>query len=428
MELDKIVPHQIEAEQSILGGMLNDPSGIPVVMELLKGNEFYKDSHRQIYQAIKDLHAKNEPADLVTVTDELIRRRQLEGIGGASYLANLADCVMTSENAPAYAAIIKKKADCRRLIQSANEMASLAYDGRSPDEVIEIAKRTIQKIESGRISFPRDMDLSIKQGMKEALERIERRIDLKGKIPGIETGFEKLDRLTCGMNSQDLWVLAGRPSQGKTAFALNVTRHAAGKGVHVLWFSLDMSRAALWDRLICTESRINLAKIRSGNLHRLDHASVIQGACTLQDLPITILDNPCSDADIIQATKKIEPGLVVVDFLTKVIPTSNLGNVNNNYGAISKAVKNLAKEMDIPILLLCQLTRLNERENRPPRESDLRDSGEIEQDADTILFLHSQDKTKPERDLIIAKQRQGELAILKFGFYGEVQRFEPMLR
>ena len=427
-QIAKIPPHQIEAEQSLLGGLLNDNSGIPGVIEMLVGDEFYRDSHRQIYDVMKYLHAKNETADIVTVTNELDNRKQIESVGGASYIVGISDWVLTAKNALTYARIIKDKALARRVIQSGNEITLLSYEGRSSDDILQIAKHMVEKIEENKCFGIAEDGCGIKAGMKSALQVIEERIKLKGQIPGIETGFERLDRLTCGMFPQDMWVVAGRPGQGKTALALNITRHVAGKGIHVLWFSLDMSKIALWDRLICTESRVNLAKIRSGNLQPVEHSNVIQAACELQHLPVTILDNPASDLDIVRQSKAIQPGLVVIDHLTKVLVTANLGSVNNNYGAVSKAIKNLAKDMNIPILLLCQLSRLNERENRAPKESDLRDTGEIEQDADTIIFIHSANKALPDRDLIIAKQRQGELAVLKFEFYGDIQKFQPLVR
>ena len=418
-------PHQIDAEQSLLGGIMNDPSGLEEVT--LAGDEFYKDAHCQIFAAIKTVASKGEPPDLVMVSDELTRKNQIEAIGGYSYLAQLTDWVVTSQNARAYARIIKDKSDARRMIQSTNEIQSLAYNSGRTEDLLSLAKSAVKRIEDSRSCSLGDSGCSdMAGGMPDLVREIKKRIDLGGKIPGLPTGYEKLDKMTSGMFPQDMWVLAARPGQGKTALSLNITRRVAGGGVPVLWFSLDMSRMGLWERLISTEAEINLAKIRSGNLIPPEFMSIEKSAGHLRNLPITIIDTPCTELDVIRRSKEISPGLIVVDHLTKIIPSKKTGNANYDYGNISKEMKNLAKTMDIPILLLCQLNRENEKDGRPPRESDLRDSGEIEQDADTIIFIHSKDKSKQERDLIIAKQRQGELAVLKFKLQGWKQLFEPI--
>jgi replicative DNA helicase len=411
----------IHTEQSLLGACISAGVSPPVSL-----SDFCVENHRRIAAVMGDIEREGGTPDLVAVGLRVYEK--CKGELTASDVVQICEATGGEKNIPIYAKIIQDHANARRMrVQAESFLAELGSpNGKKPAEVAANFRRNMLSCDVG--AFSETEGHTMKSGMAEMIERIDERKKNGSKVPGVSTGFPELDEITCGMWAQDMWVLAARPGQGKTALCLNITTAVAKEGRHVLWFSLDMSREKLWERLLCTESKINLAKIRSGNLTDQDYKRVIDSAMTLQHLPITILDKPCTELDVLRQAKAIQPRLIVIDYLTKIRPSANSGNANYDYGLISKLVKNMAKEMDIPVLLICQLNRTNERESRPPREYDLRDSGEIEQDADTIIFIHSKDKSQPERDLLIAKQRQGELAVLKFYFLGGVQKFEQYVK
>ncbi|HIJ69290.1 MAG TPA: replicative DNA helicase, partial [Deltaproteobacteria bacterium] len=318
-ELRKIPPQQIEAEQSLLGGIMVDSFGLPSALEVLKGDEFYKESHRIIFTAIQDLFERNEPVDILTVTNLLEERKLLESVGGASYIAALTDAMPTSSNVAAYAKIINEKAVMRRLIQSANEIISFAYGGgKSSEEVLDSAEAAIFRIAERKI---RNSYFPLKEVIKKNIETIERYQEYRETVTGVPSGYKDLDKLTAGFQKSDLIIIAARPSMGKTALGLCIARNAAMKsGIPVGFFSLEMSKEQLAMRLLCSEAMVDSHKIRSGFLSRQECGKLLQAAGVFMDVPIYIDDTPgISPLELRAKARRIMSdqglGLVIVDYL-----------------------------------------------------------------------------------------------------------------
>ncbi len=432
-ELRKIPPQQLEAEQSLLGGILIDSSGLPAALEVLKGDEFYKDSHRTIYTAIQDLFERNEPVDLLTVTDLLSERKQLEAVGGVSYVASLTEVMGSSANVAAYAKIISEKAVLRRLIQTANEIISFSYGGRSAEEVLENAESAIFKLAERKI---RNSYFPLKEVVKKNIETIERLQEYRDAVSGVPSGFTDLDKLTAGFQKSDLIILAARPSMGKTALALNIASNAAKKGFPVGFFSLEMSKEQLAMRLLCMEARVDSHKIRSGFLSRQECAKLLNAAGAYMDVPILIDDTPSiSPLELRAKARRMMSdqglGIVMVDYLQLMKGRDNSERREQEISEISRSLKGLAKELDIPVIALAQLNRkVEERADKKPMMSDLRESGAIEQDADVIAFIYrdevyNRDTKEPGvAEVIIGKQRNGPLGNVKLSYINTYTRFE----
>lgn len=432
-ELRKIPPQQLEAEQSLLGGILIDSSGLPAALEVLKGDEFYKDSHRTIYTAIQDLFERNEPVDLLTVTDLLSERKQLEAVGGVSYVASLTEVMGSSANVAAYAKIISEKAVLRRLIQTANEIISFSYGGRSAEEVLENAESAIFKLAERKI---RNSYFPLKEVVKKNIETIERLQEYRDAVSGVPSGFTDLDKLTAGFQKSDLIILAARPSMGKTALALNIASNAAKKGFPVGFFSLEMSKEQLAMRLLCMEARVDSHKIRSGFLSRQECAKLLNAAGAYMDVPILIDDTPSiSPLELRAKARRMMSdqglGIVMVDYLQLMKGRDNSERREQEISEISRSLKALAKELDIPVIALAQLNRkVEERADKKPMMSDLRESGAIEQDADVIAFIYrdevyNRDTKEPGvAEVIIGKQRNGPLGNVKLSYINTYTRFE----
>jgi replicative DNA helicase len=434
-ELRKIPPQQIEAEQSLLGGIMLDASGLPAALEILKGDEFYKDSHRLIFTAIQDLFERNEPVDLLTVTDLLAERRQLEGVGGVSYIASLTETMGSSANVGAYAKIISEKAVLRRLIQSANEIISFAYGGgKSTEDVLDDAEASIFKIAERRI---RSSYYPLKEIIKKNIEAIERYQEYRESVTGVPSGFADLDKLTAGFQKSDLIILAARPSMGKTALSLNIAMNAAKTyGVPVGYFSLEMSKEQLAMRLLCMEARVDSQKIRSGFLSRQECAKLLNAAGSYMDTPIYIDDTPAiSPLELRAKARRMMHshglGMVIVDYLQLMKGRETVDRREQEISEISRSLKGLAKELDIPVMALAQLNRkVEERADKKPMLSDLRESGAIEQDADVIAFIyrdevyHRDTKEPGVAEIIIGKQRNGPTGEVKLSYIKTYTRFE----
>lgn len=436
--LRKIPPQQIEAEQSLLGGIMVDSSGLPSALEILKGDEFYKESHRLIFAAIQDLFEQNEPIDILTVTNLLEERKQLEGVGGASYIAALTDAMITASNVGAYAKIIGEKSVMRRLIQSANEIISFAYGGgKSTEDVLDSAEAAIFKIAERRI---RNSYFPLKEIIKKNIEMIERYQEDRESVTGVTSGFRELDKMTAGFQKSDLIIIAARPSMGKTALGLNITRNAAKEsGVPVGFFSLEMSKEQLAMRLLCAEARVDSHKIRSGFLSRQECGKLLQAAGLFMDVPIYIDDTPSISALELRAKARRMMadqglGLVVVDYLQLMRGRENSERREQEISEISRSLKGLAKELDIPVIALAQLNRkVEERTDKRPMLSDLRESGAIEQDADVIAFIYRDEvytkqacKEPGVADIIIGKQRNGPTGEVKLAYISTYTRFENL--
>ncbi|MHC1725100.1 MAG: replicative DNA helicase [Syntrophobacteraceae bacterium] len=434
-ELRKIPPQQLEAEQSLLGGILIDSSGLPAALEVLRGDEFYKDSHRTIYTAIQDLFERNEPVDLLTVTDLLAERKQLEGVGGVSYIASLTEVMGSSANVAAYAKIIGEKAVLRRLIQTANEIISFSYGGKSAEEVLENAESAIFKLAERKI---RNSYFPLKEVIKKNIEAIERYQEYRESVSGVTSGFKDLDKLTAGFQKSDLIILAARPSMGKTALALNIASNAAQKaGVPIGFFSLEMSKEQLAMRLLCMEARVDSHKIRSGFLSRQECAKLLNAAGSFMDVPIYIDDTPSiSPLELRAKARRMMSdqglGMVIVDYLQLMKGRDNSERREQEISEISRSLKGLAKELDIPVIALAQLNRkVEERADKRPMMSDLRESGAIEQDADVIAFIYRDEvynrdcKEPGVAEVIIGKQRNGPSGeTVKLVYINTYTRFE----
>lgn len=437
-ELRKIPPQQLEAEQSLLGGIILDSSGLPSALEILKGDEFYKDSHRLIFRAIQDLFEQNEPVDVVTVTDILAERNQLEAAGGASYLASLTDHMGSSANVAAYAKIISEKAVLRRLIQSANEIISLSYGaGKSAEEVLDNAESSIFAIAERRIH---NSYYPLKEVIKKNIEAIERFQEYRDAVTGVPSGYKDLDRITAGFQKSDLIIIAARPSMGKTALALNVARNASvDAGIPVGVFSLEMSKEQLAMRLLCSEARVDSHKIRTGFLSQQECSKLLHAAGSFMEVPIYIDDTPAiSPLELRAKARRMMAdrglGLVIVDYLQLMRGRETAERREQEISEISRSLKGLAKELDIPVIALSQLNRkVEERHDKRPQLSDLRESGAIEQDADVIAFIYRDEvynRDSTERgiaEILIGKQRNGPSGeTVKLAYINTYTRFENL--
>jgi len=435
-ELQRIPPQQIEAEQSLLGGLLIDGEGFPAVVEILKGDEFYRDAHRTIFRVFQLLFDGNQPIDLITVADLLAERNELESVGGATYLASLAELVPSAANVAAYARIIKEKALLRRLIQAANEITSSCYSGgKSVEEILDSAESTIFSVTERSL---RSSYHPIKDVMKKTVEVIENFHEYHG-VSGVPSHFTELDKLTAGFQPSDLIIIAARPSMGKTALALNIARNAAvDSGIPVGFFSLEMSKEQLAMRLLCSEARVDSQKIRSGFLSSQEGGKMISAASVFLEAPIFIDDTPALSALELRAKARrmmAERGLgmVIVDYLQLMRGREGAERREQEISEISRALKALAKELYIPVIALSQLNRkVEERHDKRPQLSDLRESGAIEQDADVIAFIYRDEMYSRESadkgiaEVIIGKQRNGPQGTAKLAYIQSYTRFENL--
>ncbi|MCU0589410.1 MAG: replicative DNA helicase [Syntrophobacteraceae bacterium] len=435
-ELQRIPPQQIEAEQSLLGGLLIDGESFPSVVEILRGDEFYREAHRTLFHGCQLLFEGNQPIDLITVAELLSERNELEAVGGATYLATLTELVPSAANVAAYARIVKEKALLRRLIQAANEITAHCYGGgKSVEEVLDSAEATIFSVteRSIRTSYHPIQDV-----IKKSVEIIEKFHEYHG-VSGVPSHFAELDKLTAGFQPSDLIIIAARPSMGKTALALNIARNAAiDSGIPVGFFSLEMSKEQMAMRLLCSEARVDSQKIRSGFLSAQEGAKMIQAASAFMEAPIFIDDTPAISALELRAKARrmmAERGLgmVVVDYLQLMRGREGTERREQEISEISRSLKALAKELFIPVIALSQLNRkVEERQDKRPQLSDLRESGAIEQDADVIAFIYRDEMYSKESsdqgvaEVIIGKQRNGPTGTAKLAYIKSYTRFENL--
>jgi replicative DNA helicase len=435
--LYNIPPQNIEAEQSILSAILIDNNVLLDVIELLAAVDFYKSAHQKIYSAILDLFDKGEPVDLVTLANRLDEKGQLEDVGGASYLARLVDTVPLAVNAQHYAKIVHSKAALRRLIEKANAIAKRCFkDEGEVDEVIDFAEASIFEV-SDRKSKQAFYPLS--KLILQNIETLEEKQGNRSLVTGVPMGFTILDNLTSGLQNSDLIILAARPSMGKTALALNIARNAAiESNIPVAVFSLEMSKEQLSLRMLCSEARLDSSRLRGGFFSMDDWRRLTDAAGVLSESPIYIDDTPNISAMEIRAKArrlKMDKniGLVVVDYLQLMQGRGTAERRDLEISEISRALKALAKELNLPVLALSQLNRmLEQRNDKRPRLSDLRESGALEQDADVVAFIYrdeiyNPDENNPKRgtaDIILAKQRNGPTGEVTLTFLTTYTRFE----
>ncbi len=435
--LERLPPQNLEAEQAVLGSMLLEEEAVVRAAELLRDAAFYKEAHRQIFAALLALYKNTTPVDLVTVTDELKRRGILEEIGGPSYLATLTSIVPTAANVEYYCRIVKQKAILRDLIRAATQIATDCYEeAGEPDLLLDKAESLIFTIASSKLR--RDA-VAMKDIIKSSIELIDSLYQRKGMITGLPTGFIELDQQLAGLQPADLIVVAGRPAMGKSSLALCIAEHVAlQQKAGVAIFSLEMSKENLVQRMLCSHGRINAHNVRSGLLSTSDWPNLTKAAGKLSEAPIYIDDSPgVSVLELRARARRLKSrhniSLVILDYLQLMEESSMAENRQQEISLISRSLKALARELNLPVIAVSQLSRAPERrESFRPRLSDLRESGAIEQDADVVLMLFREDYYNPTEEnkgiaeVIIAKQRNGPTGTVKLAFINEYTRFETL--
>jgi replicative DNA helicase len=433
----RLPPQNLEAETSVLGAVLLENEALNRVLEILKEDDFYREAHRRIFSAILHLYEHSEPVDLITLSEVLKTRGDLDAVGGVEYLNSLVNGVPTAANISYYAKIIKEKAILRKLINRATEIVSQSYSNSGDvDEFIDQAERTIFEISEDRV---RPSFYPIKDLIKSSFKTIERLYEKRQLITGVPTGFQRLDELTSGLQPADLIIIAGRPSMGKTAFALNIAQHASVRATTpAAMFSLEMSKEQLALRMLCSEAKVDAHRLRGGFLSEADWPKLTRAAGSLSEAPLFIDDTPGLSALEMRAKArrlKIEHnlGLVIVDYLQLMRGRASADSREQEISDISRSLKALAKELSIPVIALSQLNRrVEERGDKRPQLSDLRESGAIEQDADVILFLYrdevynKSEENRGKAEIIIGKQRNGPTDKVDLAFLDKYTRFENL--
>ena len=428
---EKLSPQSIEAERSLLGSLMLDKNAIVKVVDFMEYKDFYRPAHQEIYRTCQELFEKNEPIDLLSVANRLKEKGIFEEIGGNAYLTELINSVPTASHIMNYAKIVQRKMILRELIDSGSEVAALGYnESEDPEVLLDQAEKRIFSIAQHGLS---KNFLPIKASLAEAFERIDKLSKHKGGLRGIPTGFTALDNILAGLQKSDLIVLASRPSMGKSAMAMSIASHVAiNEKIPVGIFSLEMSRDQLIDRLIADQAGIDLWRLRTGKLSgegddndftRIQHALGI-----LSEAPIYIDDGALTNilqmralARRLQADKGL--GLIIVDYLQLMEPRNTQANIVQQMTEISRSLKSLSRELNVPVLALSQLSRaVEQRTPQIPRLSDLRETGAIEQDADVVLFIYREDRYRPDStkkniaDIIIAKHRNGPVGKVELYF------------
>ena len=434
--LDRIPPQNIEAEQAVIGAMMIERDAIHKVSDLLQAEDFYREAHKLIYIAMQELFSKNEAVDIVTVVEILRRDEKLETAGGVAYVTALANSVPTAANLIYHAKIVEEKALLRKLINTATGIASMGYEANEEVSLIlDKAEKDILEISNKRTN--QDF-ISIKEVVIDVFDTITKIHESKGGITGLGTGFKGLDRITSGLHASDLVLIAARPSMGKTAFVLNIAQHVALKEQKaVAFFSLEMSKEQLVQRILCSESPLDSQKLRVGDLSDKDWSNLIQASERLSSAPIYIDDTPSitimemrSKARRLKVEHNIQ--LIIIDYLQLMQGGSGYKSENRQQEIteISRFLKSLARELKVPVVALSQLSRgVESRTNKKPMLSDLRESGSLEQDADIVAFIYREDYYDPESenknitDIIIAKHRNGPVANLQLFFHKQFAKF-----
>jgi len=433
--IERLPPQSHEGERCVLGSMLRDNAVIGDVLQILREENFYADAHRKIFRGIISLYDKGEPADLVTLAERLHQHKHIEDIGGYKYLAEIWDAAPTAANAEYYAKIVRDKAIVRNLIHAGTEILRDAYEQTAPaDELLEVAERKILDIAEWGVT---GQTYSLEQALAEAYDRIDTRHQRdQWSISGLPSGFIDLDDKTAGLQNSELIIVAARPSIGKTSFALNLVRHIACEEGHPVFFvSLEQSRIELAERLLCCQARVDSHKLRKGHLSSDEMQRLIRAGGELRNAKVFMDDSPgqnmlrmAANARRLRQRHRIK--LVVVDYLQLVEPDNRRDSRQEQVAGISRRLKFLAKELQIPVLACAQLNRgAEDRQDHRPRLADLRESGAIEQDADTVMLLHRPEVYEPGQDegtieVIIAKQRNGPIGEIRLTYLKQFMRFE----
>ncbi len=430
----KIPPQSIEAEQAVLGAMLLSKEAVDAAIEIVGESNFYKSAHRKIFRAMVDMFDRNEPADIVTVADELSRRGQLEEVGGRAYLAELTEATPSIANVQHHAKIVLDKSTLQRLIEAASSILSRAYEpNRNVDDLLDSAEQEIFAIKEEKL---KGAFTPIGEILTETFHMIENLTQREGFVTGLPSGFDELDKLTSGFQKSDLIVIASRPSVGKTAFSMNIAEYAAvEKKQPVVVFSLEMSKEQLAQRLLCSRARVSSHHMRNGRLTDEQWRELAHAVGPLSESPIYIDDSPSitmlemrAKARRLKAHHDI--ALIIVDYLQLIKGPQNVENRQQEISYISRSLKALARELKVPVIALSQLSRQVELRGKDarPQLSDLRESGAIEQDADVVIFIHrprnDEGQLGSEAEIIIGKQRNGPTGIINLAFVKDFARFE----
>jgi replicative DNA helicase len=431
--LDRLPPQNVEAERSVLGSLLRDNSVIGDVVQIVRTENFYSDAHQKIFAAIIGLYDTGKPVDLVVLAEELKQRGHLEDVGGYAALAALWGAEPTAANALYYARIVRDKAQVRNLIGASNEILRDAYDQVQPaDELVESAERKIMQIAQAGII---GQTYSLRDAVNAAFDRIDR-LTAGEASSGLRTGYTDLDELTAGLHESELVIIAARPSVGKTSFATNIIRNIVLEGKHTVFFvSLEQSRVELAERFLCCHSRVDSHRLRKGTLSADDMDRLMEAATELRNAKLFIDDSPAQGMLRIAANARRlklrnDLRLVVIDYLQLIEPENRRDPRQEQVAQISRRLKFLAKELNIPVIALAQVNRSSEdRQDHRPRLADLRESGSIEQDADTVLLLHRPDRYEPGQhegiiEVIVGKQRNGPTGEITLAYLRQFMRYE----
>jgi len=442
---ERVPPQALEVETSVLGAMLLDSEAVAAAIEQLESDAFYKTAHRHVFEAIVDLYQKGDPADIITVAEELSKRKQLEKVGGRAFLAGLADRVATSANIDYHCRILVEKATLRRLIHAGTDIVTQSYQEKlEVSELLDMAENQIFQISEAQL---RTNYTSLKELLPATFERLEEFHNKGSRITGLSSGFTELDKITAGFHPGDFVVIAGRPSMGKTAFALSVAeKMAVDQGLTIAFFSLEMSKEQLAERMLCSRARVNSNEIRTSRLPDHKWANLGIAAGTLSEAKILIDDSATltalelrAKARRLRARHRID--MVLVDYMQMMHIGGRVESRQQEISHISRSMKALAKELDVPVVALSQLSRQVEQRggDKRPQLADLRESGAIEQDADVVMFVYrpyyatgsTHDKDGNDitnlAEIIVAKQRNGPTGVVKLGFVREYASFENLV-
>ncbi|MCC7288877.1 replicative DNA helicase [bacterium] len=436
----KVPPQNIAAESSLIGALLLDKEAIIKIADIVAADDFYVDKNRVIFEAILTLYEKREPIDLVTLSNRLEQVGELDKIGGAAYLTDLVNSVPSAAHVAEYARIVAQKATMRRLISAANSIGSLAYDEEKPlDNLLDSAEQTLFEVSQKHL---KQNFTPIKEVLTESFDRLDSLHKDKKKVRGVPTGFRNLDNLLAGLQKSDLIILAARPSMGKTSLALNIAQNVAVKeGIPVGIFSLEMSKEQLIDRLLAGEAGIDSWKLRTGNLEDRDFDKLNRAMGVLSEAPIYIDDSAVTNVmEMRTKARRLQSehdlGLVVIDYLQ--LMSGRAGGSDNRVqeiSEISRGLKGLARELNVPVIALSQLSRnVENRSPQIPQLADLRESGSIEQDADVVMFIYREDYYNKETDrvgiadVLIKKHRNGPVGEVEMSFNAEQMLFKSMER
>ncbi|MNJ91033.1 Replicative DNA helicase [compost metagenome] len=432
----RIPPQNLEAEQSILGGLMLDREALDQVGDVIQSSDFYKPAHQKIYDAIKELHGKSQPIDIITVTNVLQARNEMDVVGGPEYLIGLLDKTISAANISTHAKIVREKALLRRLIQTNSGLIEKAYDQEFVDveSFIDMAESEIFKLSENRSQSGLVGSMEI---VKASVQKIEELYKRKAEITGLATGFTQMDKMTAGLHPGEMTVIAARPSMGKTAFSLNIAQHISLRlKKTVAYFSLEMTKESMMMRMLAAESKVNMGDIRNGRIQDSAWPKLINAASALSEASIFIDDTPgISPFEIRSRARRLkaEHGLdcIMIDYLQLMSMKQRFDSREREVAEISKSLKAIAKELQVPVIALAQLNRgVEGRSDRRPMTSDLRESGSIEQDADVIMMLYRDDyydKEDPDKqghaEVIIGKQRNGATGTVKLRFDAQYNRF-----